>query len=78
MALAGSSLSGMARNLSATRLGIFTPDELAAHATYGSLTAVNAGQISPWNQDFIQSYQGLTAAQETIVAALESAEDVTS
>lgn len=44
---------------------------MAAHAAYGSLPAVNAGQISPWNQDFIQSYQGLTAA-------LESAEDVTS
>jgi iron complex transport system substrate-binding protein len=60
-----------------TRLGIFTPEELAAHATYGSLPAVKAGQIAPWNQDFTQSYQGLTAALETIVTALAPAEDVT-
>lgn len=60
-----------------TRLGIFTPEELAAHATYGSLPAVKAGQVGPWNQDFIQSYQGLTAALETIIAALGPAEDVT-
>lgn len=60
-----------------TRLGIFTPEELTAHATYGSLPAVKAGQIASWNQDFIQSYQGLTAALDAIVAALEGAQDVT-
>lgn len=60
-----------------TRLGIFTPEELAAHATYGSLPAVKSGQIAPWNQDFIQSYQGLTAALQTLLQALESAEKVT-
>ena len=60
-----------------TRLGTLTPEELAAHATYGTLPAVKSGQLSPWNQDFIQSYQGLTAALETVIAALEPAEDVT-
>jgi hypothetical protein len=33
--------------------------------------------MSPWNQDFIQSYQGLTAGLQTIIAALQDAQDVT-
>lgn len=60
-----------------TRLGVFSAEELAAHPTYGKLPAVAAGQLGPWNQDFIQSYQGLTAAFETLLATLAPAEDVT-
>lgn len=60
-----------------TRLGTFTPDELAAHPTYGKLPAVASGQVGAWNQDFIQSYQGLTAAFETLLATLAGANDVT-
>ena len=60
-----------------TRTGIFSLEELAAHPTYGQLPAVKAGQMGPWNQDFIQSYQGLTAALETMMATLTDANDVT-
>jgi iron complex transport system substrate-binding protein len=59
------------------RDGSFTPEELQAHPLYKTLPAIAAGQIAPWNQDFIQSYQGLGAALETMIAALESAEKVT-
>lgn len=60
-----------------TREGVFSLEELAAHPTYGRLPAVKAGQTGPWNQDFIQSYQGLHAALQTMMATLEDAEDVT-
>lgn len=35
------------------------------------------GRFRPWNQDFIQSYQGLTAACEMLLGTLASAADVT-
>ena len=57
--------------------GVFSLEELAAHPTYGRLSAVESGQMGPWNQDFIQSYQGLTAALETMMATLQDAADVT-
>ena len=60
-----------------TRAEVFSLEELAAHPTYGQLPAVESGQMSPWNQDFIQSYQGLTAGLQTIIAALQNARDVT-
>lgn len=60
-----------------TRDGIFTAEDLAAHPTYGTLPAVEAGQIAPWNQDFIQSYQGLTAAFDALLGPLREARDVT-
>ena len=60
-----------------TRTGVFSLEELAAHPTYGRLPAVESGQMGPWNQDFIQSYQGLTAALETMMATLQDAADVT-
>lgn len=59
------------------RSGIFTLGQLAAHPTYGRLPAVKSGQMGLWNQDFIQSYQGLTAALETVIATLQNARDVT-
>lgn len=60
-----------------TRAGVLTLEELAAHPTYGKLPAVAAGQAGPWNQDFIQSYQGLAAAFDMLLATLRGAEDVT-
>ncbi len=36
-----------------------------------------AGQVGTWNQDFIQSYQGLIAAFEMLLETLASAADVT-
>ena len=59
------------------RDGSFTKEELAAHPLYSTLPAIKAGQIGPWNQDFIQSYQGLGAALEAMIATLEHAEKVT-
>jgi iron complex transport system substrate-binding protein len=60
-----------------TRLGVFTIEQLQSHPTYGQLPAVKAGQVGPWNQDFIQSYQGLTAAFETLLGPLREAKKVT-
>ncbi len=60
-----------------SRTGTLSLEELAAHPTYGTLPAVKAGQVMAWNQDFIQSYQGLGAALETMIEALENAEKVT-
>jgi iron complex transport system substrate-binding protein len=59
------------------REGSFTQEELQAHPLYKTLPAIAAGQIAPWNQDFIQSYQGLGSALGTMIEALESAEKVT-
>jgi hypothetical protein len=56
---------------------VFSLEELAAHPTYGRLPGVESGQMGPWNQDFIQSHQGLTAALETLKATLQDAADVT-
>jgi iron complex transport system substrate-binding protein len=60
-----------------TRTEAFSPEEVAAHPTYGQLPAVKSGQLIPWNQDFIQSYQGLTAGLQDIITALQDAKDVT-
>lgn len=60
-----------------TRVGVFTLEQLTAHPTYGQLPAVKAGQMGSWNQDFIQSWQGLTAALRALAAVLDNAKDVT-
>ena len=60
-----------------SRTGTLTLEELVAHPTYGTLPAVKAGQVIAWDQDFIQSYQGLTAALEHLTEALSNAEKVT-
>jgi len=51
-------------------------EELQAHPTFGSHPAVQAGQVYPWNQDFILSYQGMIAALDAISDPLEQAEKV--
>lgn len=60
-----------------SRTGTLTLEELAGHPTYGTLPAVKAGQVIAWDQDFIQSYQGLTAALDHLTEALSNAEKVT-
>ncbi|MCA9880567.1 MAG: ABC transporter substrate-binding protein [Thermomicrobiales bacterium] len=55
----------------------FTLEDLPGHPLYGMLPAVKAGQIGPWNQDMIQSYQGLEAALSSMLATLENAQKVT-
>jgi iron complex transport system substrate-binding protein len=60
-----------------SRTGTLTLEELAAHPTYGTLPAVKAAQVIAWDQDFIQSYQGLTAALAHLTEALRNAEKVT-
>lgn len=60
-----------------TREGVFGLEEMATHPTYGQLPAVKAGQVYPWNQDFIQSYQGLMAAFDTLIGPLKEAMKVT-
>ena len=60
-----------------TRMEVLSLEELRAHPTYGRLPAVESGQVHAWNQDFILSYQGLTAALETLIGALSAAEKIT-
>lgn len=61
-----------------TRSEAFSIDEVLASPTWSQHPAVAAGQIFPWNQDFIMSYQGMTEALDGIASALESSEKVTS
>jgi iron complex transport system substrate-binding protein len=60
-----------------TRAGRSTPEQLQADPLFGSHPAIASGQIGSWNQDFILSYQGLTAALDTTAATLLAAEKVT-
>ncbi|MCA9880566.1 MAG: ABC transporter substrate-binding protein [Thermomicrobiales bacterium] len=60
-----------------SRTGTLSLEELAAHPTYGTLPAVKTGQVFSWDQDFIQSYQGLTTALEFFTEALRNATKVT-
>jgi iron complex transport system substrate-binding protein len=60
-----------------SRTGTIPLEELAVHPTYGALPAVKAGQVYAWDQDFIQSYQGLTAALTHLTEALRDAKKVT-
>lgn len=60
-----------------TRAGSLTKEELEKTPPYDNLPAVKAGQVAPWNQDFIQSYQGLAAALEIMITTLTDAKKVT-
>ncbi|HWK79632.1 MAG TPA: ABC transporter substrate-binding protein [Thermomicrobiales bacterium] len=59
-----------------TRDGVLSPDDLKSETTFANHPAIAAGQIGAWNQDFIMSYQGLTAALETMIGVLSSAQKV--
>jgi N-acetylmuramic acid 6-phosphate (MurNAc-6-P) etherase len=62
--------------MNSTRLGTLTLDELKEHPTFGVHPAVQAGQLAGWNQDFIQSYQGMADAMEHITATLRDSEKI--
>ena len=48
-------------------------DALKDLPTFAQHPAIKAGQIGPWNQDFIMSYKGLAESMESVIAALEPA-----
>ncbi len=60
-----------------TRAGTATLEELQASPLFNAHPAIAAGQVAPWTQDFILSYQGLTDALITVIEALSNAEKVT-
>ncbi len=53
-----------------TRPSAASPEELAEIPGWAQHPAVEAGQVFLWNQDFIQSYQGMTIAITTVAEAL--------
>lgn len=59
-----------------TRNEAFGIDEIKESPSWRNHPAVKAGQIFGWNQDFIQSYQGMSAALNGIIDALESSSKV--
>lgn len=63
--------------LASAGAGTYTLEDMQAHPLYKTLPAVAAGQVASWNQDAIQSYQGLAAALDVVITALENAEKVT-
>lgn len=59
-----------------TRTGGVTIEQLQAMPGWGQHPAVLAGQVFPWNQDFILSYQGMKAAFDVVTEALTTSEKV--
>lgn len=60
-----------------SRTGTLSLEELTEHPTIGKLPAVEAGQTSAWDQDFVQSYQGLAKSLAYFTEALQGAKKVT-
>ncbi|MFT4037237.1 MAG: ABC transporter substrate-binding protein [Thermomicrobiales bacterium] len=60
-----------------SRTGTLSLEELTTHPTIGKLPAVEAGQTYAWDQDFVQSYQGLAKSLAYFTGALQGAEKVT-
>jgi iron complex transport system substrate-binding protein len=56
-----------------TRGEALTNQDLIDHPTFGQHPAIKAGQLGAWNQDFIMSYQGLTAALTEMTKTLSAA-----
>ena len=63
--------------MASTRPGTLTLDEMKSHPAFGAHPAVKAGQVTTWNQDFIQSYQGMTEAITHLTEILRGAEKAT-
>jgi len=61
-----------------TRPGNLTVDDLKEHPTFGQHPAIQAGQVFPWNQDFIMSYRGMADALESIMNPVSESTDATS
>jgi iron complex transport system substrate-binding protein len=62
--------------MTSTRPGTLSIEEITAHPALGAHPAAQAGQIFAWNQDFIQSYQGMTEAITHLTEVLETSEKV--
>ncbi len=60
-----------------TRSEAFSIDEVKESPTWSKHPAVAAGQIFPWNQDFVMSYQGMTQALNDLAEAVSTSEKVT-
>jgi len=54
-----------------TRAEGLTMEEVTNHPSWSHHPAVQAGQLYGWNQDFIQSYQGMKVALDGLSDALE-------
>jgi len=63
--------------LNSTRPGTLTNEQLTAHPIFGQHPAAQAGQMGLWNQDFIMSYQGMTAALDATIEPVVAASKVT-
>lgn len=62
--------------MSSTRPNTLTVEQLMAHPVFGLHPAAKAGQMGLWNQDFIMSYEGMTAALEATLGPLLAASKV--
>lgn len=62
--------------MASTRPASLGVEELKAHPTFGQHPAIQAGQVAGWNQDFIQSYQGMTEALNHVTTTLREARKV--
>jgi iron complex transport system substrate-binding protein len=62
--------------MSSSRPGTLALDKFASHPTLGAHPAVIAGQVVTWNQDFIQSYQGMAEAMEHLASTLRDTEKI--
>lgn len=60
-----------------TRPGNLTIDQIETGTVSRLHPAAAAKQVFPWNQDFILSYQGMTAALEQILVGLRASRKVT-
>lgn len=59
-----------------TRAGTVTTEELKADPTFGLHPAIVGDQVGSWNQNFIMSYQGLTAALDNMTTTLTTAKKI--
>ncbi len=63
--------------MSSTRPNTLTANQLMAHPIFGQHPAARSGQVGLWNQDFIMSYQGMTAALDATIEPVVAAAKVT-
>lgn len=57
-----------------TRAEALSPEEIKASPTWSLHPAVKADQVFGWNQDFIQSYQGMAEALNGVSDAIDASE----
>ncbi|MCA9833349.1 MAG: helix-turn-helix domain-containing protein [Thermomicrobiales bacterium] len=62
--------------LNSTRDDALTPEEITRNIGFAHHPAVVAGQIGPWIQDFILSYQGMTAPMLQLADTLRASKKV--